>query len=71
MARELLRYRPANDLYNDWLGRIMELVNTAGEAPALSRSPRPPLSLAGDVAHAVPPPSPLHGVDPEPRRDAP
>ena len=34
MARELLRYRPADDLYDEWLHRITELVNTAGEAPA-------------------------------------
>ena len=28
MARELLRYRPIDDLYEDWLDRITELVST-------------------------------------------
>jgi hypothetical protein len=54
MARDLLRYHPANDLYDDWFTRIAELVNTAGEAPAPSRSLHPPLSQAGDVAHSAP-----------------
>ena len=56
MARELLRYRPANDLYEDWLGRIAELVDAPGEAPAPSRSLPPPLSQAGHLAHDAPPP---------------
>ena len=66
MARELLRYRVANDLYNDWLARIAELVTAPGEAPASSHSLRPLPSLAGDMAHDAPPP-PLHGMDPKPR----
>ena len=37
MARELLRYRPADDLCEDSLDRIAELVSAAGEAPASSR----------------------------------
>lgn len=69
MARELLRYRPANDLYDVWLDRIAQLVNAVGDAPVLSRSPHPLPSQAGNVAHGAPPP--LHGADPEPRREAP
>ena len=36
MARELLRYRPIDDLYEDWLDRIAELVSAAGGSPAPS-----------------------------------
>ena len=50
-ANELLRYRPVDDLYEEWLDRIAELVNAAGGSPAQSLSlPRPP-SAAGGVAH--------------------
>jgi hypothetical protein len=70
MARELLRYRPANEGYDAWLGRITELVNAAGEAPAPSHSLRPPPSRAGDVAHGTPLPPPLCGDSAEPRHDA-
>ena len=38
MARELLRYRPVDDLYEDWLDRIAELVSAAGGSPAPSLS---------------------------------
>src|SRR5215216_1629186 len=58
MARELLRYRSADELYEDWLDRIAELVSAAGEAPVLSRSLPPPQHQAGDVAHGAPPPPP-------------
>ena len=71
MVHELLRYRPANNLYDDSLDQIAELINATGEAPTPSRSPRPPSSLAGDVAHGAPPPPPMRGVDPDPRREAP
>ena len=33
MARELLHYRPVDDLYEDWLDRIAELVSAAGGPP--------------------------------------
>ena len=59
MARELLRYRLADNLYEDWLDRFVELINAAGEAPALSRLLPPAKPLAGDVAHDAPPPPPL------------
>ena len=71
MARELLRYRPADDLYEEWLDRIAELVSAAGEAPASSRSLPPPPPRAGDPAHGVPLPPLGRDVIPEPRREAP
>ena len=36
MAHELLRYRPVDDLYEDWLDRIAELVCPAGGFPTPS-----------------------------------
>ena len=33
LARELLHYRPIDDLYEDWLARITELVSAAGGSP--------------------------------------
>ena len=35
MARELLRYRPVDDLYEDWLDRITELVSAARGSPSV------------------------------------
>ena len=71
MARELLRYRPVDDLYEDWLDRIAELVSAAGGSPAPSISlPRPP-SCAGGADQEVPlPPPPQEGAL-APRRAAP
>src|SRR3990170_4947204 len=76
MARKLLRYRPVDNLYEDWLDRIAELVSAAGGSPAPSLSlPRPPPATGG-VAHGAPPP-PLHqdgALAPRrvaPRRDPP
>ena len=76
MVRELLRYRSADDLYEDWLDHIAELVSAAGGSPAPSLSlPRPP-PATGDVAHGASPP-PLHqdgALAPRraaPRRDPP
>ena len=48
MAPELLRYRPIDDLYEDWLDRIAELVRAAG-APLR----RPSLCLALLQPHAT------------------
>ena len=48
MARDLLRYRPADDLYDEWLHCITELVNAAGEAPTPTHSSRPPSPMAGN-----------------------
>ena len=56
MAHELLRYRPVDDLYEDWLDRIVELVRAAGGSPTPSYSlPHPP-PATGDAAHEAPPP---------------
>ena len=58
LARELLHYRPVDDLYEDWLAHITELVSAAGGSPAPSFSlPRPP-SCVGDAAQEAPPPPP-------------
>ena len=71
MARELLRYRPTKDRYEEWLGRIAELVDAASEAPASSQSLRPQPFQAGDMDHgAPPPPLSLRSADLEPRREA-
>ena len=35
-ANELLRYRPVDDIYEEWLDRVAELVRTAGGSPASS-----------------------------------
>ena len=44
-ANELLRYRPVDDLYEDWVDRIAELVSAAGGSPAPSLSLPRPLQL--------------------------
>ena len=71
LARELLHYRPVNDLYDEWLARITELISAAGGSPALSVSlPRPP-SCAGGADQEVPPPPPPQEGALAPRRTAP
>ena len=45
-ANELLRYRPVDDVYEEWLDRVAELVRAAGGSPAPSvplhrTAPRP------------------------------
>ena len=47
-ANELLRYRPVDDLYEDWLDRVAELVRAAGGSPAPSHSLPPPQPAAVD-----------------------
>ena len=42
-ANELLRYRPVDNLYEEWLDRIAELVRAAGGSPTPSHS-LPPLN---------------------------
>ena len=55
-ANELLRYRPVDDLYEEWLDRVTELDRAAGGSPAPSLSlPQPP-PATGNVAHGAPPP---------------
>ena len=47
LARELLHYRPVNNLYEDWLARITELVGATGGSPLRSLSLLRPASRAG------------------------
>ena len=53
-ANELLRYRPVDDVYEEWLDRVAELVRAAGGSPApsvpLHRTP----PRAGDEAPGAP-----------------
>ena len=71
MAHELLHYHPVDDLYEDWVDRIVELVRAAGGSPAPSLSlPRPP-PATGDVAHGAPPPLQPQDGALAPRRAAP
>ena len=54
LARELLRYRPVDDLYKDWLARITELVSAAGGSPLLSLSlPRPPSAQEAKIRRCI------------------
>ena len=70
-ANELLRYRPVDDVYEEWLDRVAELVRAAGGSSAPSHSLPPPQPAAGDGAHGVPPqPQPQDGAL-APRRAAP
>ena len=55
MARVLLRYRPVDDLYEEWLDYVAELVSAAWGSPAPSLSLPGPPPAAGDVAHEAPP----------------
>ena len=59
-ANELLRYRPVDDLYEEWLDRVAELVRAAGGSPAPSHSLPPPQPAAGDGLMACP-----HRLDPK------
>ena len=59
LARELLHYRPVDDLYEDWLTRITELVSATGGSPLRSLSlPCPPSHAGGEDQEAPPPPPP-------------
>ena len=50
LARELLHYRPVDDLYEEWIARITELISAAGGSSVLSLSlPHPP-SCMGDAS---------------------
>ena len=70
-ANELLRYRPIDDVYEEWLDRVAELVRAAGGSPApsvpLHRTP----PRAGDEAPAAPRPPPPQDCAMAPRRVAP
>ena len=47
-VNELLRYRPVDDLYEEWLDRVAELVRAAWGSPTPSHSLPPPQPAAGD-----------------------
>src|SRR3954464_12303562 len=57
-ANELLRYRPMDDVYEEWLDRIAELVRAAGGSPAPSALLRrnPPRMGNEDPGAFQPPP---------------
>src|SRR3954464_15922494 len=50
VANELLRYRPVDDVYKEWLDRIAELVRAAGGSSAPSVPLRRTPSRAGNEA---------------------
>ena len=47
-ANELLRYRPVDDVYEEWLDRVAELVRAAGGSPVPPHraTPTPPVVAA-------------------------
>ena len=47
-ANELLRYRPIDDFYEEWLDHVAELVRAAGGSPASSFSLHRAPPRAGD-----------------------
>src|SRR4051812_47939413 len=70
-ANELLRYRPVDDVYEEWLDRIAELIRTAGGSPAPSvpmRRTPPPAGNEAPGAYQLPP---LQEDAMAPRRAAP
>ena len=62
-ANELLRYRPVDDVYEEWLDRVAELVRATGGSPAPSAPLYRTKPHAGDEAPAAPrPPPPQEGA---------
>ena len=60
-ANELLRYRPVDDVYEEWLDRVAELVRAAGGSPALSHHATPaPLVIAALLGDSQAPPTSHH-----------
>src|SRR3954470_5108560 len=58
-ANELLRYRPVDDIYEEWLDRVAELVRAAGGSPAPSALLRRTPPRAGNEAPGAYQPPPL------------
>src|SRR4051812_35466651 len=58
-ANELLRYRPVDDVYEEWLDRVAELVRVAGGSPAPSAPLRRTPPCAGNEAPGAYQPPPL------------
>ena len=70
-ANELLRYRPIDDVYEEWLDRVAELVRAAGGSPAPSFSlHRAPPCAVNEAPGAPQLPPPQEGAL-APRRAAP
>ena len=46
-TNELLRYRPVDDVYEEWLDRVAELVRAAGGSPLPSFSLHRATALRG------------------------
>src|SRR3954467_3725690 len=70
-ANELLRYRPVDDVYEEWLHRVAELVRAAGGSPPPSVPRRRPPPRAGNEAPGAYQPPPLQEGAIAPRRAAP
>src|SRR3954470_1507762 len=70
-ANELLRYRPVDDVYEEWLDRVAELVRAAGGSPAPSAPLRRTPPHAGHEAPGAYQPPPLQEDTMAPRRVAP
>src|SRR4051812_1161123 len=58
-ANELLRYRPIDDVYEEWLDRVAELVHAEGGSPASSAPLRRTPPRAGHEAPGAYQPPPL------------
>src|SRR3954466_7116801 len=70
-ANELLRYRPVDDVYEEWLDRVAELVRATGGSPAPSVPLHCTPPRAGDEAPGAPQPPPPQEGALAPRRVAP
>src|SRR4051812_9574010 len=70
-ANELLRYRPVDDVYEEWLDRVAELVRAAGGSPAPSFPLHRTRPRAGNEAPGAPQPPPPQEGAPAPRRVSP
>src|SRR3954469_15747431 len=70
-ANELLRYRPVDDVYEEWLDRVAELVRATGGSPAPSAPLRRTPPRAGNEAPGPYQPPPLQEDAMAPRRVAP
>ncbi len=70
-ANELLRYRPVDNVYEEWLDRVAELVRAAGGSPVLFFSLYRAPPCAGNEAPGAPQPPPPQEGALAPRRMAP
>ena len=70
-ANELLRYRPVDGVYEEWLDRVAELVRTAGGSPPPSIPLHRTLPRTGNEAPAAPRLPPPQEVAMAPWRMAP